>query len=44
MICTKEYINIMLNDPKNPCGHGIALAAALIDDLEGNTFLDTILL
>lgn len=31
MLATKENLNIMLNDPKHPFGHGYCLAAALLN-------------
>ena len=30
MLCTKDNINIMLNDPKHPFGHGYCLGLALL--------------
>lgn len=39
MIANKEYIKIMLNDVKNPCGHGIALAMSLINDVYGDDIM-----
>jgi hypothetical protein len=34
MICNKENIDIMLNDPKHPFGHGYCLGISLFNDLE----------
>ena len=35
MLVTVENIQIMLNDPKHPFGHGYCLAIALLDNKEG---------
>ncbi len=40
MIMNKKNIEIVLNDDKNPCGHGVALAMALLYDLGDHSILE----